>query len=462
MPMFPGCPLLHLRTLTSPKSMLANVTNETAAPALIAPPFRKAPSAGRGVLRPWIRAQAVNLARHTVALRDFVREEFGSGDEAPTAGHILAVNRMLKGLRANLKRSARESNHLAAAAMRDPSTPKLQTFVTHKHRSHSRVQGIEKIWDFYFELFGQRQSPFGLWLVGCDRVALDCYQDAYTGIGIAKTIPAPPPFSYMRTGFGPATFRRGISLRALGRRLNPFPLIQLPYHRMVNPWTLGAILHEVSHNLQSDLGLSKVVPARVFRRLAKEGLPESVARRWAKWNREIFADLAGLLQGGPCIVASLCDVIGRSPAVVYHFSPRGVHPTPYLRALMNCELMRRMGFDSEATKTSAAWRRVYPALPADFPAELARTASRAMALVVDEICYQPYPELGGKRLAEVFRFSRKDQTMIEEAAARLANGTDPGVVPERYLIGAARLAFDHRLAAPEIIKDNFYRELARR
>jgi hypothetical protein len=460
--MFPRGPVRNLWPITLPKPMFANVTSETAAPAPSAPPSKKAPLAGRGVLRPWIRAQAVNLSRHTVALRDFVREEFGSGEDAPTAGHILAVNRVLKRLRAGLKRSARELNRMAAETVRDPSTAKLQSFVTHKHSSHSHVQGIEKIWDFYFELFGQRQSPFGLWLLGCDRIALDCYQDAYTGIGIAKTIPAPPPFSYMRTGFGPATFRRGISLRALGRRLNPFPLIQLPYHRMVNPWTLGAVLHEVSHNLQSDLGLSKVVPARIARRLATEGLPPSVAKRWAKWNREIFADLAGLLQGGPGIVASLCDVIGRSPAVVYHFSPRGVHPTPHLRTFMNCELLRRMGFDAEAAQISAAWRRIYPGPPGDFPADLLRTAPRAMALVVDEICYQPYPEMGGKRLAEVFRFSRKDQTMIEEASARLANGNDPGVVPERYLIGAARLAFDQRLASPEVIKDNFYRELARR
>jgi hypothetical protein len=121
-----------------------------------------------------------------------------------------------------------------------------------------------------------------------------------------------------------------------------------------------------------------------------------------------------------------------------------------------------MGFEAEASKVSTAWRRIYPGPTADFPAELARTAPRAMALVVDEICYQPYPEMGGKRLSEVFRFSRKDQTMIEEAATRLANGTDPGVVPERYMIGAARLAFDQRLASPEVIKDNFYRELARR
>ena len=63
-------------------------------------------------------------------------------------------------------------------------------------------------------------------------------------------------YGLARTGFSPATFRRNLPLRRLGRQLNPFPLIQLPYHRLVNPWTLGAVLHEVSHNLQNDLGLN--------------------------------------------------------------------------------------------------------------------------------------------------------------------------------------------------------------
>src|SRR5262249_33309653 len=99
-----------------------------------------------------------------------------------------------------------------------------------------------------------------VWLWSCDRIALDCYRATYTGLGRARSVPAPPPFSYMRPGFAPATFRRGIPLTRLGRQLNPFPLIQLPYHRLVNPWTLGAVLHEVSHNLQSDLGLARHIP----------------------------------------------------------------------------------------------------------------------------------------------------------------------------------------------------------
>ena len=49
-----------------------------------------------------------------------------------------------------------------------------------------------------------------------------------------------------------------------------------------------------------------------------------------------------------------------------------------------------------------------------------------------------------------------------EAAGRLAAGNDPGVVPERFLIGAARIGLDRRLASPGILTRNFYRELTRR
>jgi hypothetical protein len=52
--------------------------------------------------------------------------------------------------------------------------------------------------------------------------------------------------------------------------------------------------------------------------------------------------------------------------------------------------------------------------------------------------------------------------MIEEAAQRMARGTDPGIVPERFLIGAARFAIDNRLASADAIRDAFYRELSRR
>jgi hypothetical protein len=52
--------------------------------------------------------------------------------------------------------------------------------------------------------------------------------------------------------------------------------------------------------------------------------------------------------------------------------------------------------------------------------------------------------------------------MIEEAARRMAAGNDPGIIPSRFLIGAARLAVEQRLARPGVITENFYKELGRR
>ncbi|HVF41816.1 MAG TPA: hypothetical protein VM936_02325 [Pyrinomonadaceae bacterium] len=417
----------------------------------------------RSVLLPWLRGQAINVTRHAAALRPFTRTEFGTDSASPTEGHVEAVNKLIVQLRENLLKKASKVTQAVGDAREQGSTRNLQAVVTYKERAHDWVRAVERVWDFYFELFGQRQSRFADWLLSCDRIALDCYQVAFMGVSVPKSIPAPPPFSYMRTGFSPATFRRGIPLRKLGMSLNPFPLIQLPYHRLVNPWTLGAILHEVSHNTQNDMGLHEIIPRQIGARLLREGLPRSVAAVWVRWNRETFADLSGLLLGGPAVVASLMDIIGRSPKTVVSYSPRGPHPTPYVRAFISFELMRRMGFPEKAEAAGRAWTRCYPnPQRGTIPRAVLATAERAIRVVVDAICYTPYATLGGKCLAQVIQFGPKEQLIVEEASRRLAAGNDPGIVPERFLIGAARYAFDRRMARPQVIQENFYKELARR
>jgi hypothetical protein len=415
------------------------------------------------VLAPWLRAQAINVTRHAAALRPFRRAEFGTGDASPSEGHIQAVNRLIGALRRGLLKSTRHVSDAALAASQEPTTRRLQDTVIRKEDAHRMVEAIERIWDFYFELFGQRQGQFAEWLLSCDRIALDCYRVTYTGLGAARSVPAPPPFSYMRTGFAPATYRRGIPLRRLGKQLNPFPLVQLPYHRLVNPWTLGAVLHEVSHNLHSDLGLTRDIPRRIADRLLRAGCGRFVASVWTRWNREMFADMAGLLLGGPGVLGSVMDVVGRGPDTVLTFNPQGVHPTPYFRTLINVELLRRMGFRDHAEQYRRVWTRIYPNPAAgDIPRALLDSFAEANALAVDTMCFRPYPTLGNRSLAQVIPFQPKEQTMIEEASRRLAAGTDPGIVPERFLIGAARFALDNRLAQPAVIAKNFYLELARR
>jgi hypothetical protein len=416
-----------------------------------------------GVMESWLRTQSINVTRHAAALRPFRKDEFGTIAAAPTEAHIQAVNDLLKQLRDDLLRASNRVNVAATGSLQEPTTTALQRMLVLKERAHNWVRSVERIWDFYFELFGQRQSRFGDWLLGCDRIALDCYQASYRGLGAARSVPTPPPFSYMRTGFSPATFRRGIPLRRLGQQINPFPLIQLPYHRLINPWTLGAVLHEVSHNLQNDLGLARSVPETIASSLQDAGMSRRIAVTWTRWNRELFADLCGLLLGGPTIVGSLMDVVGRSPATVLSFDLRGPHPTPYLRTLMSVELLRRMGFAEQAEAYLRVWLRLYPdPRRGSLPRELLETFPEANRVVIDAVCFQPFPSLGNRSLAQVMRFEAKDQVMIEEAARRLAAGIDPGIIPERFLIGAARVALDQRIARPGAITEHFFKELARR
>ena len=417
--------------------------------------------AAEHVLRHWPKTQSINLSRHAAALRPFRNDEFGTGAAAPTPGHVEAVNKLMSTLRRSLLKHSKGMEKAVEATLTEPSTARMQAMVNRKEQAQRWVKGIEKIWDFYFELFGQRQTRCAPWLLSCDRIALDCYRTAYLGLGVARSIPAPPPFCYMRTGFSPATFRRGIPLTRLGKQLNPFPLVELPYHRLVNPWTLGAVLHEVSHNLQSDLGLSKPVPKRIAMTLLDAGMPRTVAMTWTRWNREMFADMCALLLGGPETAGSLMDVVGRGTNMVVSHNPRGVHPTPYLRMLITVELLRRMGFTKEAGEYGTAWKRIYGSgKDGNIPEAVLRTFPRACSLAVDAMCYQPYPSLGDRNLAEVIQFGNKEQAMIHEAAGRLAHGVDPGIVPERFVIGAARVALRKALARPSVISANFYKALA--
>jgi hypothetical protein len=443
---------------------MPEISQEWAIASEAPPPPRPAlKQAATGVLAPWLRAQSVNVTRHAAALRPFRREEFGSGPAAPSEGHIQAVNFLIEKLRTGLLDVSDNVHRAITGTLKEPSSRRLQSAVRNKDRAHRWVQGIEKIWDFYFELFGQRQGNYGDWLLSCDRVAMNCYQAAYTGVGITKSIPAPPPFCFMRTGFAPATVTRGKPMSKIGRQINPFPLVQLPYHRLVNPWTLGAVMHEVSHNLQSDLGLSKDVPRSIALRLLKADFGRSVAAVWTRWNREMFADMSALFLGGPEVVGSLMDVIGRAPEAVFGYNPRGPHPTPYLRLLISAELLRRMGFEEEGARYAATWKRIYPRANAGtIPHAVLESFPKACELAVDAMCFQPYKALGNRSLSQVIRFEKKDQAMIVEAAGRLAAGVDPGIVPDRFLIGAARLALNRRLARPGVIAKNFYQELVRR
>jgi hypothetical protein len=269
------------------------------------------------------------------------------------------------------------------------------------------------------------------------------------------------PFAYVEDGRGPATYRRGVKLSKIGRRPNPFPLVKVPQHRLHNPWTLGAVPHEVAHNLQNDLGMWALLPKRI--RAAMQGkLPEEAIRIWAKLHKETYADFCGTLLIGPAYVTSLIDVVGKNPQAAASFNPDGVHPTPILRVPLNCALLRRMGFRPEADAFEASWSKLYPDhLKAELPEPYRQTLKQGMEIMAQVCCYTREAAYGGRMLSEVIRFSHRDMGLVKEAADRLLAGENTGVLPERFLIAAAQVAIRTRKSTPAQVAKNFYLALGR-
>jgi hypothetical protein len=432
-----------------------------------APPHAAARRLGsqreRTLLRRWLHVQRINLVRHADSLRSFAKDEFGTGPAAPSAAHVDAVNSFIGQFRSRLQEAARWVEAAATMAEREPTSARLRVMLDRKDRVGVSVLYAEGIWDFYFDLFVQRLSGFGERLRAVDRIAANCYEDLYIGIGSAQPTPRLLPFSYAASGFGPATYRRGVPIRRLRHHPNLFPLIMLPQHRLDNPWALSSVLHEVSHNLQADLKMWDVMPGLLHERLTSEGIPDQVAAIWAVWHKEVTADMYALVLGGPPAVESLMDVVGRSAKATLTFSPAGVHPTPYLRVFISLILLRRMGFPATAAALNRVWRHLYPEGGAGrIPAALLRTFDAAAESVVDTIVFRRHPQFGGKSLIEALPFGQDQLSILETAGRRLAKGDDPGSIPLRFMIGAARYAIDKRLATPQVITDNFYRVLGRR
>jgi hypothetical protein len=443
------------------------VVEPPAAPAASASPAAAAPASASEearLLDNWLAIQAENLTRHAASLRAFRLGEFGTGPAAPSEAHVEAVNRFIAPFRDEVVDRARWLDAAVQIARREPTPARLNTVLDRKHAVAARVTYVEGIWDFYFDLFVQRLSGFGERLRAIDRVGANSYEDVYLAMGTARPTPRLLPFSYAQSGFSPATYRRGVPMSKLRHNANPFPLVMIPQHRLENVWALSSVLHEISHNLQADIGLWEEMPVRILERLRdREHIPEPVAHTWARWHKEMVADMFALVLGGPAAIESLMDVVGRQRDATVTFDPNGVHPTPVLRVPINLAALRRLGFPRRANDLARVWRRLYPAVGEhDIPRAMLSTFERACEAAVDTMVFTPYKQFGGKSLAALVEFGEPQMRMIEEAGRRLAAGQDPGSVPPRYLIGAARHALDRRLAPASQITDAFYRVLGRR
>lgn len=354
---------------------------------------------------------------------------------APSLMHFKAVNGRLQKIDESIlhrlqKLEMRNSDNSAK------SPQKTLQQIAYVEREVDRAR---RAFGLFFEVFSQRGTAFAPTLAAHDVIAADCYtaiRQAAPEIFKGRLL---KPLTYMEHGFSPATMRRGVSLvRLLGEK-NPFPIIRIPWDRD-NPWQ-SVFLHEVSHNLQADLGIWQENKDAVGKRiLTGFGNPQLVST-YSRWHKEIFADLAAVLLGGTASAWGMMEFLTHPQPKVTTYRPGGAHPTGYFRVLILAEMLERLDFEQEAARMRSIWRRLYDLRSGHrLPATLVRASNRVIPAVVDEIAFQTRRNLAQRALADVIPFTRADEHSIREGAAVLMQGKVPAELPPRFLVSASRHA----------------------
>jgi hypothetical protein len=320
-----------------------------------------------------------------------------------------------------------------------------------RHASHQRVlidialverevDRARRAFGMFYEVFSQRGASFAPELAAHDVIAEDCYDAVRQQAPRLLDSNALAPISYMEHGYSPATKRRGVLLARLLGETNPFPMIRVPWDRD-NPWE-PVFLHEVAHNLQADMRVWQENQNAVAKRVLIVSGDRALVAIYGRWHKEIFADLAALLLGGPAAAWGMALFLAHPAPRVLTYRHRGAHPTGYLRVLMLVEMLRRMGFEPQAARMERVWRRLYDARRLNrMPPRLLSSARKLLPHVVDEIAYQTRRNLAHRALADVIRFRREDEEAIQAAARRLTEGRTPEVVlAPRHVVSAASYA----------------------
>jgi len=398
-------------------------------------------------IRAFLRTRIVDLAARARRLSRIDHASTGIRPQdipyAPSPAHFRAANERLATIDVQITR------RLARLRRISVSSPYERVLVDIA-LVEREVDRARRTFGLFFEVFGQRGTNFAPALAAHDVIAADCYAAVRQAAPQIFSGPMLKPLTYMEHGYSPATMRRGVVLNRLLGEANPFPIIRIPWDRD-NPWQ-AVFLHEVSHNLQADLGIWQENRTALQRRVLRFSGAPAITRVYGLWHKEIFADLAAVLLGGPAAAWGMALFLSHPSPRVLTFRPGGAHPTGYLRVLILAEMLRRMGFGAEADRMQRVWRGLYdPRRYPRMPAMLLRTAGGIVPQIVDEVAFQTRRNLAQRALVDVIPFRAGDEAAIREGAARLASGRGAPELPPRHLVSAASYALATGRTSPHAL-----------
>jgi hypothetical protein len=204
-----------------------------------------------------------------------------------------------------------------------------------------------------------------------DRVAADCYRPAIEQAQAWGLLEPDkfrePPLTYFHTAASALALTRRNTLAMVGLKLEghselklPIPVIALPFHQAVAPWSFCGIYHEAGHLLDQDLGFRDALEPRLR---AKLGAGDATrTEQWVFWLRELIADAFGVLWGGQGFASYMMGLLLLPEAELTRIDPADEHPPGYLRLLLIAALLRATEVPvlaDAAPRFEETWRALY-------------------------------------------------------------------------------------------------------
>jgi hypothetical protein len=376
----------------------------------------------RWALEQEARALLTRLGR----VRPFALQETMLPAAALTPAALLAVERFLIGNRYRLRQEVLGYLGWLRDVRESASPAELQRRFT---IVRLRFNDALTQFDLFSELITQRsEHETGVWLAGLDVFAADALRLP------GDYFEQPEVVCYLDRGPGAAIRRARTRLPGGGQ--NPVAIIRVPRERMVGHGIASSLVHEVGHQGAALLDLVESLRPLLHARHTAAAPGERAAwGAWERWISEIVADLWSVAWIGIGSTLGLIGVVSLPSWYVFRANADDPHPTPWIRVKLSCAVGDALYPHPQWRELAALWESFYPRGELDAQgqqvlAALEATMPQLVTLLLDHRpralhgrSLREVMPLGGReprRLAELWRSSRRQQVQLRDLAPSLA------------------------------------------
>ena len=311
------------------------------------------------------------------------------------------------------------------------------------------------VFDIFLKICVQRSTiKIGKLLAGCDAIAFDALNRDHPALKIIE-----PPITYIEGKAGAAMLPERAPL--IEGAINPVPLIQIPFQRLMTKAHLISAGHEIAHEMDQRLGLSQLMRRIVVEKLTKVGAPDEVKSLNYVWMTKEIPDFISWCLFGEAHSYSMMEINLIPKDRIFFIESGGPHPPGWYRVLMTFEWCHQEWGDAGRwMQAKDEFKQLYPLDGANsYEREILAECEKYLPIVCKIMRKIKLAVLNGRTIPELFEVSLLSPQRIE----KICKSADSGNLNLKNLRPCLQLAvlrklFDTRKDITELASDQISEE----